>query len=185
MLRHVQLVRIYREQKKKTSGDTQPDHGSRIPANSNRKVMRQTGSESSKRQSFRSNSQNQERRNMNQSHASRKCYKCGESHNTSDCRHHSRVTCWSCGDTQPDHGSRITANSNRKVMRQTGSESSKRQFFRSNSQNQERRNMNQSHASRKCYKCGESHNTSDCRHHSRVTCWSCGLLGHKNTMCRK
>ena len=85
------------------------------------------------------------------------------------------------GDTQPDHGSRITANSNRKVMRQTGSESSKRQSFRSNSQNQERRNINQSHASRKCYKCGESHNTSDCR----VTCWSCGLLGHKNTMCRK
>ena len=25
--------------------------------------------------------------------------------------------------------------------------------------------MDQSHASRKCYKCGESHNTSDCRHH--------------------
>ena len=89
------------------------------------------------------------------------------------------------GDTQPDHGSRILANSNRKVMRQTGSESSKGQPFRSNSRNQERRNMNQSHASRKCYKCGESHNTSDCRHHSRVTCWSCGLLGHKNTMCRK
>ena len=46
------LVRIYREKKIKTSGDTQPDHGSRIPANSNRKVMRQTGSESSKRQPF-------------------------------------------------------------------------------------------------------------------------------------
>ena len=46
-------------------------------------------------------------------------------------------------------------------MRQTGSESFKRQPFTSNSQNQERRNMNQSHASRKCYKCGENHNTSD------------------------
>ena len=46
-------------------------------------------------------------------------------------------------------------------MRQTDSESFKRQPFTSNSQNQERRSMNQSHASRKFCKCGECHNTSD------------------------
>ena len=66
-----------------------PPRGSRVPANTNGKATRQAERES-ERQPLRSHSQHQERRDMNHNKTSRECYKCGESHSTSDCRHHSR-----------------------------------------------------------------------------------------------
>ena len=62
-----------------------PARGSRVPANSNGKATRQTEREP-ERQPLRSYSQH----HMNHTKTGRQCYKCDESHSTSDCRHHSR-----------------------------------------------------------------------------------------------
>ena len=90
----------------------------------------------SERQPFKSHSQHQERRDMNHTKTGR-----------------------------PARGSRGPANSNGKATRQTERES-QRQPLGSHSQHQERRDMNHTKTGRQCYKCGESHSTSDCRHHS-------------------
>ena len=97
----------------------------------------------SERQPFKSHSQHQERRDMNHTKTGR-----------------------------PARGSRVPANSSGKATRQTERES-ERQPLRSYSQHQERRAMNHTKTGRQCYKCGENHSISNCRHHSRVTCWNC------------